>query len=407
MLAIGLKERDVPFHIYESSCSFNEIGAGISFGPNALVALNLLSPTLFRILQQKATVNQDPSAKDVCLSVRRRAGDGSIAGEYLFDIASDEKLALRTGMPTRVCVERPRFLAAMTQLLSPDSVTFGKRLVSIDDSRLENITLSFSDDTSVVVKAAISCDGIESTTRRYMHGTSAEPSFSGEYVYRAVVPRESFQSIFSIGTVDVDTCQLFISPGGFIMMYPIGDGNINVVASKTQEQHTWIHNHWNVPSTQNDMHRDLDHWPPEFVSLLANHAMTVKWALCYNLHDRPYYQDRVCLLGDAAHNMTPHLGAGAGMAIEDAYIISCLLSDCGDGDIRKVFAAYDHVRRPRSQRVVELSRRAGSVYVEGQSAQQDMQERLMAIFDELWDYDLEEALSEARGVVKTGGGVSR
>ena len=36
----------------------------------------------------------------------------------------------------------------------------------------------------------------------------------------------------------------------------------------------------------------------------------------------PWYKGRVVLIGDAAHSATPHLGQGAGMAVEDAVVLA-------------------------------------------------------------------------------------
>lgn len=50
------------------------------------------------------------------------------------------------------------------------------------------------------------------------------------------------------------------------------------------------------------------------------------WALFDHPPAKTYYKGRMCLSGDAAHASAPHQGAGAGMALEDAYIMSSLLS---------------------------------------------------------------------------------
>ena len=50
---------------------------------------------------------------------------------------------------------------------------------------------------------------------------------------------------------------------------------------------------------------------------------------------------RVALLGDAAHAMTPDLGQGAGMAIEDAVVLADLLAgEAEDGQVDHALAAY-------------------------------------------------------------------
>ncbi len=71
-----------------------------------------------------------------------------------------------------------------------------------------------------------------------------------------------------------------------------------------------------------------------------------------------FVSGRVALLGDAAHAMTPYLGQGACMALEDAVTLASV-----DGDL----ARYDALRRPRSQAVWKGSRMAGRFGIEVRS----------------------------------------
>ena len=71
---------------------------------------------------------------------------------------------------------------------------------------------------------------------------------------------------------------------------------------------------------------------------------------------------RVALLGDAAHAMTPDLGQGAGMAIEDAVVLADLLAGAAeDGQVDHALAAYRDRRFRRVGRVQDASRAAGRV----------------------------------------------
>ena len=75
----------------------------------------------------------------------------------------------------------------------------------------------------------------------------------------------------------------------------------------------------------------------------------------------PFYnKNRVVMMGDAAHATTPFQSAGAGQAIEDALVLSTLISKVtSPSQIPNAFIAYDQVRRPRTQRVITTSREMG------------------------------------------------
>jgi 2-polyprenyl-6-methoxyphenol hydroxylase-like FAD-dependent oxidoreductase len=79
--------------------------------------------------------------------------------------------------------------------------------------------------------------------------------------------------------------------------------------------------------------------------------------LHYDLYELPplkaYTSGAVVLVGDAAHAMTPNLGQGACQALEDAVVLGDVMAS-GDG-----LAAYDRLRRPRTQMIARRSRRIG------------------------------------------------
>lgn len=86
------------------------------------------------------------------------------------------------------------------------------------------------------------------------------------------------------------------------------------------------------------------------------------WAL-WDLPNIPKYNcGPVCIMGDAAHAPTPFHGQGAGQAIEDALTLTDLFADVRIvGDVPLAFAAYDAVRRPRGNKNVTESRKAGKI----------------------------------------------
>lgn len=70
-----------------------------------------------------------------------------------------------------------------------------------------------------------------------------------------------------------------------------------------------------------------------------------------------WHADRVALLGDAAHAMTPNLGQGAGMAIEDAVVLAeCLRRH---GLTPQALKVYAEVRQARVRQIANQARLIG------------------------------------------------
>ena len=69
--------------------------------------------------------------------------------------------------------------------------------------------------------------------------------------------------------------------------------------------------------------------------------------------DGNWYKGRVILIGDAAHATTPHLGQGAGMAIEDSLVLAEEL-DRADS-IDTAFRAFQQRRYERCRYIIDSS----------------------------------------------------
>ncbi|MFE7509066.1 FAD-dependent oxidoreductase [Promicromonospora sp. NPDC057488] len=81
----------------------------------------------------------------------------------------------------------------------------------------------------------------------------------------------------------------------------------------------------------------------------------------WNTYDVPsvpvWSNDRMIIIGDAAHATAPSIGQGAAMAIEDAVVLAKCLRDLPT--VPDAFATYEGLRRERVERVVEQGRRTG------------------------------------------------
>lgn len=90
------------------------------------------------------------------------------------------------------------------------------------------------------------------------------------------------------------------------------------------------------------------------------HQLRDKDVIHHDLYELPrhrWYSGRVALLGDAAHAMTPNLGQGAGMGIEDAIVLAEALRVYGLTSI--ALETYAAARQTRVKTIADASRSIG------------------------------------------------
>jgi len=353
LLAIGLATHKVPFHLYEASSDFGEIGAGVAFGPNSVRALRLISPAVFEAFSRHASTNESPERARTFASFRwgkvEDGLEGVNPGDLIFHLDHDG-----SDGHTRHCVHRAEFLHEVASLLPPGSTSFGKSLTTIEDHSGQKL-LRFADGSSATADVIVGCDGVHSRTRRCIHGEGSSTTYSGGYTYRALVPRAAAEAVLPLDLVR--NGQIYVGRGGYMVMYPIRNGEVINMGAQVWDGKPWTHSTWLRPAGAAALRADFTGWHSALVELLVTHSSADQWGLFDYTHALPYAKGRVCLLGDAAHASTPHLGAGAGMAFEDAAVLSRLLGQADRlEDVDGKLEQYDRARRPRTQELVRLSR---------------------------------------------------
>ncbi|KAF2115656.1 mannitol 1-phosphate dehydrogenase [Lophiotrema nucula] len=408
-LAIGLLKHHVNVHIYEAAPAFSQIGAGVTFGYNSTRALGLIDERLLEGYRKHATFNEDPEGYNTFMSFRwgmdeQREG-GKMAGDMMFNLDDkwDSEAARSIGVRTRSCIHRARLLEEMVALLPPDIATFSKSFESVLEHADGTLELRFTDGTTALACAAIGCDGVRSKMRDIICGPGADATYVGEYAYRAMVPAAEVEGV--LGREYARNGQLYCGYGSYIVTYPVEDyAFTNMVAVHHEpitSPYSWKESDWTVPATSDEFAKHFEGWHGPLKELVKNNCQPLKWALFNIRHSRPYYKGKLSLLGDSAHAATPHLGAGAGMAMEDAYLLANLISAVHSADaIESAFRAYDAVRRPRTQKVVEYSRLAGLACDFMLPEYDDNVEKLRDRFEEwyqwIWHEDLPEELEAAK-----------
>lgn len=193
-LAIALQHRGIKVSIYEQAHKFGEIGAGVSFSPNAVQAMKLCHDGIYESFEKVCTRNQWSSKRQVWfdyLDAYGEEGEQLERGKHAFTI---------TNSLGQNGVHRATFLDELVKLVPDGTAHFGKRLKSLEQNDAGKCVMEFEDGTTAQADAVIGCDGIKSKTRQLMHGLDhpcAHPTYTHKYAYRGVVPMK--QAIESIG----------------------------------------------------------------------------------------------------------------------------------------------------------------------------------------------------------------
>ncbi|KAI1288825.1 mannitol 1-phosphate dehydrogenase 2 [Xylaria venustula] len=411
-LAISLLKHNVPITLYEQASQFGEIGAGVGLGPNAIRAMGLISPQMLQAYEHCRTAQWE-SRRDVWFGAhvgdsRKSGSDGtfSFEGRNGFKIGEDEIFEIKypdlSGVDGVGGVHRAHFLDQLVKLIPDDVAHFGKRLVglsSTDDE--EDVVLHFADGSSARHAAVLGCDGIKSQTRRLLLGSDEYNAvFSGKCAYRGLVPMD--KAVELLGEEKAMNSQIYFGYHGHILTFPIEKGRtMNVVAFASRD--SWDTPEWVVRVTKEELLSDFSGWGDTALAIINAMERHDVWALFNHPAAPTYYstRPRLVLVGDAAHASTPHQGAGAGMGIEDCYILGNLIAEANSvEDLDRAFKAYDEVRRPRTLKLVTTSKEAGQLWdfeVEGDdldALRRNMDSRMHWI----WNVDLQAELERAKGI---------
>ena len=219
----------------------------------------------------------------------------------------------------------------------------------------------------------IGTDGVKSVTLKHLLGTD-HPALSPKNHDGWIWIRRNF-SVEEVNTINPDLMKsvpIFCGHGGMINCMPLHMGKsmslaiVQAPKHKASDTETFTAEEVKVQEVPDAVEAvNFADWTKsarDVVELGCRDPIT-DWKLAD--HDpAPFYtKNRIVMAGDAAHATMPFAGQGAGQSLEDGIVLTALFEHVQElKDIEYAFAAYDAVRRPRSQKITELSREYGRIY---------------------------------------------
>jgi 2-polyprenyl-6-methoxyphenol hydroxylase-like FAD-dependent oxidoreductase len=312
--AVGLRRIDWSVTVLERAPIIAEVGAGLTLWPNAERALDVLGldvgprtiPTISRGNMRT------PSGRWLRHSHPEDVGVLAIHRADLHDV-------LRKELP-----EASLHTDAEVVSVSPKGTV---------------VCRTAGEEHELSGDLVIAADGVNSITRRSLW--SGNPVFQHRSVWRGVTPSGSVWPVQE---------SITLGRGVQVGVLPLPDERVYwfVMVNAHRPNQLYADDRREVLNRVGDWHHPI----PALI------ATTPEDQVLHNdivdIDPLPtYVNDRVVLLGDAAHAMPPDLGQGACQAIEDAVVLAANLTS---GDISEGLKRYDDQRRARVQPMAAAAR---------------------------------------------------
>ncbi|KAJ7624692.1 FAD/NAD(P)-binding domain-containing protein [Roridomyces roridus] len=235
----------------------------------------------------------------------------------------------------------------------PAKLRLGTKVVACDP---ETATITSEDGEVVQADVLIGADGIHSVVRDHVLQQVVHSQDSGLSCFRLIFETTKMRDIPELewlydGVVGTRSVVSTEGPLRMLYIYPCRDGTLmNVVAFYSDTSDATAG--WSGHATVDEFKTVFHDFHPKFFHLLdlPLHSPIHKWKLRVLPLLPTWVRGRTALLGDAAHATLPHLGQGAGMAVEDGGALGCLLpAGTRAEDVPARLKAYEELRKERGE----------------------------------------------------------
>nr|VUD32768.1 n-hydroxybenzoate hydroxylase [Raoultella sp. NCTC 9187] len=337
--ALSLARQGIKVMLLEKAHEIGEIGAGIQLGPNAFSALDSLG--VGEIARQRAVFTDHITMMD------------AVNGEEVVQIKTGQAFRDHFGGPYAVIHRADIHATVWEAALTHPDVEY-RTSTQVVDIRQSADEVTVYDDRGNVWTAdiLIGCDGVKSVVRRSLLDDT--PRVTGHVVYRAVWKRRICRRIYA-------STRRCCGPGRTAIWCttPLRGGKqYNLVVtfhSRQQEE-------WGVrDGSKEEVLSYFQGIHPRPRQMLDKPTSWRRWSTADREPVEKWGNERITLVGDAAHPVAQYMAQGACMALEDAVTLGKALAHC-DGDAARAFALYESVRIPRTARIVWSTREMGRIY---------------------------------------------
>lgn len=329
-LSVALKRAGIACEVVEIDPQWTVAGVGIALGGPALRALRAVG-----VLEQCVGQGFGYSHFDHCDAAGNVTGTVSMprinGAEYPATIGIMRQ-ALHTVLQN-----------AMREAGVPIRLGVTVETLEQDDA---GVTVSFNDGSHGRYDFVVGADGAYSKIRDMLFGPQRRPKFTGQAVWRATVRRPP----------EVKARTSYQGPRHKAGYNPVSQSQMYIYFVQNLLAPVRLADEELVP-----MLREL---LSDFGGVLAKARDEIvdPEAIAYRpitslIMPAPWHHGRVLLIGDAVHTTTPHMAAGAGIAVEDSVVLAELLAS--GSSLPAALDAFMTRRYERCRLVVQNSLQIG------------------------------------------------
>lgn len=319
--AIALEQKGLKVRVFEQADSIKPVGAGIILANNAMQVYNKLG--LKELIEKLGNHISSLNITDAKLNALSKADLSYFEEKYQV-----KNIAIHRGILQQLLIEQ----------LNPGTLQLNHKLDKVIKENKQFI-LVFKSGEKIVSTTLLGADGLNSIVRRDLFEDNTirnakQICWRGIANYR--LPK-IYQNELNEAWGKEDRF-------GFVQ---IAKNKVYWYALKTVKKDPEIFN-------VNKLEEYYQHYCSEILDIISStkkdHIHTAKITDLKPINT--WYKEEVCLIGDAAHAMTPNLGQGACQAIEDAYVLSECLNKY---ELNRAFQEFQKIRFPKVQQIVKGS----------------------------------------------------
>lgn len=341
--ALALATSGLTVRVLEKEPEFEEVGAGLQMAPNAT-----------RILREWGVLDR---AMDAGVFAKRLVLRDALDGRELthLDLSTVEQ---RYGAPYFV-MHRHDLLSALATACLEAGVELNTEVDVVDTRNVKGAAVAISETGEYRADAVFIADGLGSKLRRRF--SDDEPVPSGYVAYRSALPTEEVE--IEVTEDMLTSVVAYIGPGRHLVQYPLRRGEMfNTVAVFDSPSFHRGEARWGIAE-------ELDGAFEGSCSMVLD-GLTSLWRdRQWRMHDREpihtWVDERIALMGDAAHPMLQYLAQGACQSIVDA---DCIAQQAAAHrgqsgiDWPNALLGYQAIRSPFAGRVQRNARTWGDLW---------------------------------------------